>query len=172
MNRWADIAILTLLALALARGVYMARETPTAAPAGIPLVQTDMSAGTLDKPGAVRHIATNQMAVVGEVWTIEDLARAAQMLQDGGLPGVMPLSERTAAELKDGLTKAQASREKLTTIQGEIRATEAQLVHTARQLASTLTPEQRAWIIAQRDRISVSEVEQRYWDTLLMEDAP
>ena len=172
MTRWADIAILTLLALALARGIYMARETPAAAPAGLALLQADAPADTLQQPDAVRQIATNQMAIVGEVWTIEDLARAAQMLQEGSVPGVMPLSESTAKDLKVGLAKAHASREKLSTIQAEIRATENELVRTARQLASTLTPEQRNWILTHRDRISVSEVEQQYWTRLLAEDAP
>lgn len=167
MKRWADMAILVLLGLVLVRGMIMAREAPEGPPLGVALLQEGDAPGTPADPS--QQVVTNQMAVYGEVWTIEDLARAAQLIQSGGLPTVSPLSEKAKREVMQGLAQANESREKLTEIQAEIRTTEDTLTQTARQMVATLTIEQREWILTHRDRISVSEVEQRYWDALLSE---
>ena len=88
-------------------------------------------------------------------------------MQSGALPNVPPLSEKASDEVINGLSQANLSRTELTRIQGDIRKTEKQLTTIARELLTSLTPEQRTWIVNNRDRISVSEVEQRYWDALL-----
>lgn len=167
MKRLIDMTILILLGLVLVRGMIMARESPDGPPLGIALLQEGDAPGTLSQAGAAQQIVTNQIAVYGEIWTIEDLARAAHLLESGGIASVAPLSKESKKEVMQGLMMANESRQKLTKIQAEIRTTEDALTQTARKMVATLTAEQREWILTNRDRISVSEVEQRYWDALL-----
>ncbi|MFZ5477116.1 MAG: hypothetical protein ACOZNI_10105 [Myxococcota bacterium] len=146
MSRAADGALALLLALALAQAVALALRPGPAARAGVPL---------------------GSVAALGETITVEDLARGTLALEEGHLPGAAPLFAGERDRARALFARAAAQRDELLRIEGEIAAAEARLGDDARAIAATLTPEQRAWVVAQRDRVSVGQVERAYWDALL-----
>jgi hypothetical protein len=163
-----DVATALLLALAIVGLVLPEGEAEPVAPrVGMPLPPAG---------GAPRTPAESiraQAAALGEVVTVEDLARGVLALEQGALPGVAPLDDAERSEVARLLGEANARREELLAIEGRLAGEESRLAAAARAMAETLTPEQRAWLLAERDRASVGAVERVYWDAVLEAlDAP
>jgi hypothetical protein len=166
-SRAADVTLSVLLGLALVQAALIAHRDGEPRAGTFALVGPGDSQGTLQAPqGAARAIEA-RVGAVGDFLTIEDLARGVLALEQGSLPGVEPLSASEKARLKPILEQAARDRDDLLSTEGQIAAKEAELGAKAREIALTLTPEQRAWVIAQRDAVSVGKVEQSYWDELL-----
>ncbi len=166
MSRVADVALVGLLAVALVQAVLLGRDRGEAR-AYVPLLGAQDPPGALQGEGAAARALAAKAAAVGEFVTIEDLARGVLALREGTLPGAAPLTEAEAARVDVIVRQAAADRLELLRVEGEIAAVEAEMQAKARAAAATLTPEQRAWIVAQRDAVSVGQVEQAYWDELL-----
>lgn len=132
----------------------------------VPLLAAGDPPGALSGDGAAARVLADR-AGVGEYITVEDLGRGVLALRDGSLEGASPLTPAEEARLGPALAQAAADRAELLKIEGQIAAAEAELVTKARAIAATLTPEQRAWIVANRDIVSVGQVEQAYWDELV-----
>lgn len=158
---------LALLALALVlAGLLLRREAATPV-VSLPLLDAGAPPGALQGPGEAEAALHAKALLMGELYTVEDLARGALLLQQGQLEGVPPLSDSERAELAEALREADADRTELLALEQQIRSTEAEMGEIGLQLAATLSPEQRAWVVAQRDRVSVGEVERAYWDAVL-----
>ena len=97
---------------------------------------------------------------MGDFLTIEDLARGVLAL-DGGEHGGLSAAERDA--LGPVVAEAVAHRQALLDNEAALAAAEAELDAAAREILAALGPEQQAWILAQRDQVSVGEVEGAYW---------
>lgn len=166
MTRALDGVLLVLLALALVQAVQLVQRGGEAR-VYVPLQDAQDPPGVLQAPGAAERVLAARSAAVGDFITVEDLARGALALRDGPVTGSPPLSDAERAALTTLLERAAAHRADLLAVEGEIAAAEAKLQAQAIAIAETLTAEQRAWIVAQRDRVSVGEVEQAYWDELL-----
>lgn len=115
-------------------------------------------------PSADGRVAA--VATVDEVVTIEDLVRGCLAMRRGDLAGV-PLSAADTARLDALLHTADEHRAALLAADQDVAAKEAKLDAKVAELAATLTPEQKAWIQAHRDAVSVGSVEAAYWDELL-----
>lgn len=114
-----------------------------------------------------------QVATVGDWLTIEDLARGALALEKGEVLTSPRLSAGEREELRRLVGQADQHRAALLQAESELRATQDALDARARALAASLTPEQRAWVVQERDRVSVGEVEAAYWAELAsMLEAP
>ncbi|MES2644328.1 MAG: hypothetical protein V4850_32885 [Myxococcota bacterium] len=166
-----DGVLVALLGVALAQAVLLAAGGGTVR-AYVPLLGADDPPGQLQADGGAARALAAKAAVVGEFVTIEDLARGVLALENGSLPGAAPLTAAERAALAPLVRQAAEDRLALLAVEGEIAAVEASLQDRARRIAETLTPEQRAWIVAQRDVVSVGELEQAYWDELLALGAP
>jgi hypothetical protein len=108
-----------------------------------------------------------QAAALGDVLTIEDLARGVLALEEGALPGVAPLEGNVRDEVGRRLAAANERREALLAIEADLAVEDARLAAAARAMAETLTPEQREWVMEKRDQVSVAGVERAYWDAVL-----
>lgn len=149
------LAVLLLVALGQA-GVLAWRQVST------PRVMLPAAV----RPGEDAALALHgQVAAVGDWLTIEDLVRGALALEQGRLEGP-PLTEAERAELHALVLQADQHRSELLQVETELRATQDALDTRARALAASLTPEQRDWVLAQRDRVSVGSVEAAYWADL------
>lgn len=164
---WLDrlSGALLLLALVLA-GLLLRRdlETPVAT---LPLLDAAAPPGALQGPGEAEAALRAKVMVLGDYYTVEDLARGVLALEQGGLDGVAPLSDGEREAVAALLREADQHRTELLALEEQIRGAEAELGEIGIQLAASLTPEQRARVIAQRDQVSVGEVERAYWDAVL-----
>lgn len=133
----------------------------------VPLLAAGDPPGSLQGPGATARVMRTKGAAIGEILTIEDLARGALALQEGPLGGAPALSASERERLRPLIEKGAADRQALLDAERKIADVQAQIQEKAAAIAATLTPEQRAWIIANRDTVSVGQVEQAYWDELL-----
>lgn len=133
--------LVLLLALLVALGATLAPRLLAREPA-VALVPLPPDRGEID------------LAVVGEVLTIEDLARVSLETELGA-------EERAA--LGPVVEQARQHRQQLLQMEAELRAAEAELDSAAREVLELLDPEQQRWILDQRDRVSVGEVEEAYW---------
>lgn len=165
MSRVADIALGALLVLALGQAVLLARGGRSSDT--FPLLVPGDPPGALQGPGAAARAIRTRVGAVGELVTIEDLARGVLALEEGALPGVAPLTVAERARLAPLMKQASDHRDELLRTEAQISEAETRLGEKATEIALTLTPDQRAWIIAQRDAVSVGQVEQAYWDALL-----
>lgn len=166
MNRFAEGLFLALLAIGLVEaGLLLARErsSPRAAFALVAPESPPLSAAGAD--GAVRA----RVSAVGDYLTVEDLARGVLALERGELPGAAPLTDAERRELATRVAQADAHRQELLAIETDLRTKEAELDQIARELAASFTPEQRAWVLAERDRVSVGRIEAAYWAALVDE---
>ncbi len=122
-------------------------------------------------PAAVRpgeagdSVVRGQVAQVGDWLTIEDLVRGVLALERDTLDGP-PLTDAEREELHALVLQADAHRTELLEVEVALRSAEQALDARARALAAALTPEQRAWVLAQRDQVSVGSVEAAYWRDL------
>lgn len=154
-----DRVLVGLLALALVQAVALAARAWQGPPA-LPLP-------VAVPPGQDADLALRaQVATVGDWVTVEDLARGALALERGELPGVAPLTDGERAELRALVEQAERDRAELLRVEGELMAAQDALDAQARALAASLTPEQRAWVVEQRDVVSVGQVEAAYWAEL------
>jgi hypothetical protein len=131
------------------------------------LLQSQDPPQALQGPGSLDRALQSRLGTVGEVFTIEDLVRGSLALQKGELKGVTPLSSEEQKKLATLVQQAQTHRDALLKIEGELSQSEQNLAEEARQIAMTLTPEQRVLIQQRRDQVSVGEIEKSYWDALL-----
>jgi hypothetical protein len=161
------LLLVGVAALGLWRGG--SAPAPEASPArdALPLLAPGDPPGALYAPGAAPAQLRAKLSAVGEVITVEDLARGVLALQEGQLPGVEPLPEALREELSRRLTVTNQRREELLALETQLATEEARLAAEARSLAEGLTPEQRAWVAQQRDVASVGAVERAYWEALL-----
>jgi hypothetical protein len=168
MKRAADATLLVLLLAALAQvGWQLTAGRDGHAVLAVPMLRPGDAPGSLHAPGAPARAARAALATQGTVITAEDLARGVLALERGELEGIPPLDAATRAEVSEALRKVNDAREALLALETKLAAEDAALAADARALAATLTPEQRAWVLAQRDQASVADVERAYWDAVL-----
>ncbi len=160
---WLD-ALTALLLVAALVGMIFPREVP---PAQVALPMMTPGEPAPMGPGAPSRAILAKVVTVGELLTVEDLARGVLAMEQGALPGVSPLDAATREEVARRLSVANARREELLELETRLAQEDARLAEAARAIAETLTPEQRAWILAERDRASVAGVERAYWDAVL-----
>ena len=166
MKRALDVATTALLVVAVALAVALAARSGGGR-AYLPIQSPGDPPGALHGPGRAEAALQSKLVAVGDYLTVEDLARGALALERGELPGAPPLTGGERARLATLLAEADAHRTELLNLEGEIARVEGELGALARALAASLTPAQRDWIRAQRDRVSVGEVERAYWDAAL-----
>ncbi|MBN1337187.1 MAG: hypothetical protein JXB39_14605 [Deltaproteobacteria bacterium] len=169
-----DLVLLLLLGVAVAEGALLAAR-PRGGRVLLAAQQPSDPPGLLMGPGRAEQVLATHLATVGEWITVEDLVRGALLLQEGRLPGVAPLSETERTRLAEALERARVHRDELLAVEAEIRTVEAALAERAREAVRALTPEQRAWILARRDEVSVGAIERPYWEALaraLEQDPP
>ncbi len=169
----ADLAVVVLLGVALVQAVLVVgRGGGEPVRAWFPLLGPADPPGALQGEGGAARALQARAAAVGEFVTVEDLARGVVALRDGTLTGVAPLSDAERAALMPLLERANTDRLELLRVEAEIAGVQSDLQDRARAIAATLTAEQRAWIVANRDQVSVGELEQAYWDELLGASEP
>lgn len=151
MSRVADLALTGLLLLGV--GLAGWRALQGAGQGATALVLLDPVDARLEA------------AAVGEVLTVEDLARVSL---DAELP-----ADRAQA-LAPRVAEARAHRDALLASEEELRRAEDELDAAAREVLALLDPAQRQWVLDQRDRVSVGEVEAATWEELArrLEAAP
>lgn len=172
MSPWLDRLSLAVLVLALGLlGWDQTRGAPTARHAAVPLLLPSDPPGSLHAPGADERALRARAASVGEVLTIEDLIRLAVLLEEGRGAEVgvelPPLTEAERSELRARIQAADEHRRALLAAEGDLAAADRALRDAATRLAADLSPDQRAWIQANRDAVSVGEVEEAYWQRAL-----
>ena len=169
MTAWLDR--LTLLVLVASAGLLMGDALAPqrlVARAWVPLLLPSDPPGTLHAPEADVQAIRARAASVGEVLTIEDLVRVALALETGrahavGLGDLPPLSADERARLRALLDQADQHRRDLLAAEADLARAEGALGDAATRLAATLTAEQRRWILANRDQVSVGAIEDAYW---------
>lgn len=164
-----DRALDAALVVALGVAVVLAGRLALREDAGVAYVPAMGPAdGTpaMQGPGGAERALDAKLAVVGDYLTVEDLARGVLALQEGRLPGVAPLTADEAARVKALVATADAHRVELLRVEGELADAEREQDETARKIAATFTPEQAAWVLAQRDKVSVGGIEAAYWREL------
>ncbi len=97
MRRPLDLALVAALVVAVSLTVLGAVRDPVGA-LGLPLLAAGDPPGALHAPGAPARALQGRLATVGDVLTIEDLARGVLALEQGQLPGVAPLAPGDRAE--------------------------------------------------------------------------
>jgi hypothetical protein len=153
-----DRVLLVLLAIALVLAGALAWRTVATPRVLLPVtVPVGMDAD---------RALSGAVATVGDWVTIEDLARGALALESGEVLDGPRLSEAERADLRAIVQRAEEHRAALLRVEGELRAAQDQLDARARALAASLTPEQRAWVVQQRDSVSVGQLEAAYWAEL------
>ena len=157
---------LALALLALALALPLALRPSGEALRLLPLLGPHDPPGALQGPGEAERALQARAAAIGDYLTIEDLARGVLLLERGELPGVSPLSEAERQEVARLLAEADAHRGELLELEQQIAAADEALGELATRLAWSLSPEQRAALRSQRNRVSVGEVERAYWDEL------
>jgi outer membrane lipopolysaccharide assembly protein LptE/RlpB len=168
MKRALDATLLLLLVAALAQvGWQLTAGRSRTSVAAVPMLGSADAPGTLHAPGAPARAARAALATQGAVLTAEDLARGVLALERGELDGAPPLDAAARTQVAEGLRRVNEARESLLALETKMAAEDAALTADARALAATLTPEQRAWVLAARDSSSVADVERVYWDAVL-----
>lgn len=159
----------TALAVALGVAVILAGRLALrddARVAYLPVMGPADSTPAMQGPSGAERALDAKLAVVGDYLTVEDLARGVLALQEGRLPGVPPLTGDEAARVKALVATADAHRVELLEVEGALADAERDQDETARKIAATFTPEQAAWVAAQRDKVSVGGIEAAYWKEL------
>lgn len=162
MSRGLDAALVALLVVALVEAGLLLARARTAPRLALPMTAAGPG---IDPAGADRAVRASVVAV-GAYVTVEDLARGVLALERGALVGAAPLSAAERAEVAALVAQADLDRRALLDTETRLRAVEAELDARARAIAASLTPEQRAWVLAERDRVSVGRVEAAYWAAL------
>lgn len=134
----------------------------------LPLLGAQEPPGALQGPGLAEGRVQARAAAVGDYVNVEDLARGL-LAAEQGVPGVPPLTEAERAEVAPLIAEAERHRQELLATEQRLAGAQQALAEQARRIAAGLTPEQRAWILAERDRISVGGIEAAYWEALLAE---
>lgn len=164
-----------VLVVALGVGLVLAARLVLAdqSVAYVPVMAPTDSTQAMQAPGGAERALAVKLARVGDYLTVEDLARGVLAIQQGRLQGAQPLTVDELAKLKSRVASADEHRTALLEAEAALAKAEADQDATARQIAATLTPEQKAWVLAQRDNVSVGGVEAAYWQELAaVLDAP
>ncbi len=164
-GRALDVALVVALAVAVALAARLALGGH-AGVAYVPVMGPADSTPAMQGPGGAERALDAKLAIVGDYLTVEDVARGVLALQQGRLPGVAPLTAEEAARVKAQVAQADAHRVELLKVEGELADAERAQDATARAIAATFTPEQAAWVLAQRDQVSVGGIEAAYWKEL------
>lgn len=167
-----DVVLVLLLAIGLAEAgalAWRARTTPVVL---VPVLQAGDPADMLHAPGGPERLLAAHVAQIGDHVTVEDLARGALALLDGGLDGVPPLTDAERARLAPLVAQTRQDRDALLASSAALADIDAQLDARALEIVRTLTDEQLAWIHAHRDDVSVAGVEDAYWAALQQRTAP
>lgn len=167
MKRLPDLLLLLLLAIALVQAGLLLSHDGGVTGVTVLLQTASDPPGALQTSGGSEVALKARVAGVADYMTVEDVARGALALQRGELPGVAPLDDDERARLGAILHDAATHRDELLAVEGEIRGLESALRARTAEIARTLTPEQRAWVMARRDQVSIDQVERAYWDELL-----
>lgn len=156
------------LVVALGVGLVLAARLVLADPgvAYVPVMAATDSTQAMQAPGGPERALAVKLARVGDYLTVEDLARGVLAIQQGRLQGAQPLTADELAKVKARIAIADEHRRALLEAEAALASAEADQDAIARQIAATLTPEQKAWVLAQRDNVSVGGVEAAYWQEL------
>jgi hypothetical protein len=165
MRRLGDVVFLVLLGLAVLQAGLLAFRPPPGQ-SYLHLLGRGENPSLLSADGKAEHAVAAKVAVVGDYLTIEDLVRGTLLLEEGRLPGVKPLSPRERGRVVKLLATATEHRDELLRTEAEIASSEEELRQEALRIVAELSPEQRAWILAQRDAVSVGRIERSYWAEL------
>lgn len=174
MNAWFDrLALIFLVAAAGLLAGDVVGGHRLVARAWVPLLLPSDDPGSLHMPGADEQALRARAASVGEIITIEDLVRLAVALEEGrgaelGLD-LPALSDEQRDRLRARIQAADEHRRALLAAEGDLAQADRRLRDASTRLAAGLTPEQRAWIQANRDAVSVGEIEDAYWKRALGE---
>jgi hypothetical protein len=169
-SRWGragDLLLVVLLGVAVVQAALLVRRDGGTVRAYVPLLARGEAPGGLQAPGGAARALAAHAAAVGDFVTVEDLARGVLALRDGTLPGAPALTDAERTALDPLLRRASEDRLELLRVEGDIAKVDAAMQDRARAIAATLTPAQRAWVVANRDVVSVGQIEQSYWDELL-----
>lgn len=171
MNR-GDLALILLLVIGLGEAGALAWRAHTRPVALVPVLQAGDPAEALYAPGGAERQFATHVATLGDYVTVEDLARGALALLDGGMDGVPPLTEAERARLAPLVAQTRQHRDELLATVTGLAEVDAQLDAQALEIVRTLTDEQLAWIHAHRDDVSVASIEDAYWADLARRTAP
>jgi len=162
----SDVALVALLLVGVAEAGALAlrsRATPTVV---VPLLLPGEAPEAIFSSGGAEARLRARGVAIGDYVTIEDLARGALALSTDGLPGAAPLSSAERSALTPLVAAADQHRNELLQNERDARDAEAALDAAALRIVTALTPEQRAWVLAHRDEVSVGGVEAAYWKEL------
>jgi len=173
-RRLPELLLLALLLAALVQALLMLAYAPGEQRSWLALQRAGDPPGALGRPGGAEQVLRTRVAALGDYLTVEDLVRGALVLERGELEGAPALDDEERQQLAQLLEQAAAQRDELLRVEGEIRRLDGELAEGARQLAASLTPAQRAWVLQRRDEVSVDRLERAYWDELarLLQEEP
>ncbi len=163
LDRLTDGLLFVLLLLAAVQAVRLTTRPGSIARAYVPVLTETTPSGSVQGPGTAERALTTELATLGDWLSVEDLARGVLALERGELEGVDPLSPSERARVTTLVRDADEHRRALLAVEAQMAASEAALGDAARNIARTLTSEQRAWIAKQRDDVSVGQLEAAYW---------
>lgn len=165
-RRLPELLLIVLLVAAMVQALLLLVSAPGEQRSWLALQRAGDPPGALGRPGGAEQVLRTRIAALGEYLTVEDLVRGALALERGELEDAPALDDGERRELAELLAEAAGERDELLRVEGEIRRIDRELAQGARQLAASLTPEQRAWVLQQRDAVSVDRLERAYWDEL------
>jgi hypothetical protein len=165
VKRAADLAVLVLLVLAVLQAVLLAFRPPPGR-SFLALFGRGENPALLSAEGGAERAVASKVAAVGDYLTIEDLVRGTLLLEEGRLPGVQALSPGERKRVATLMATATAHRDELLATEAELAANEEALRQEVQTIVLGLSPEQKAWILAQRDAVSVGRIERGYWTEL------
>lgn len=167
MKGWDGLAAVLAVVALIQAGLLLSQERGAVL---LPLLSAEERPGALQGPGLAEARVQSRAALVGDYVNVEDLARGLLAAAGApGVPGVAPLTAAERADLAGLIQQAEQHRQELLAVEQKLAAAQQTLAEQARAVAAALTPEQRAWVLAERDRISVGGIEAAYWAMLLEE---
>ena len=170
--RWSlALDTLTVLCLLGCLGLLLRDQSPSSRLV-IPLLLPSDPPGLLMGPGADQRVLQARLAAAGELFTIEDVVRAAVAIERGDDPNFPPLSPETRAALRERLTVADGHRRALLEVETRLQAAEGRLGAAGREMGAALDPAQRRTLQAERDAVSVGGVEEKYWNEAVSGQKP
>jgi hypothetical protein len=170
--RWSLVLdILTVLCLLLCLAILVRDHNP-ASRLVIPMLLPTDSPGALMGPGADQRVLRARLAAAGEVFTIEDVVRAAVAIERGDDPNFPPLSPETRTALREHLRVADGHRRALLEVETRLQAAEGRLGAAGREMGAALDPAQRRTLQGERDAVSVGGVEEKYWNEAVSGEKP
>lgn len=124
----------------------------------------DYSSYDLGKIGVQSAKILKNAGRIGSTISLEDIIRGILLLEK---KNNFPLSRRQKNKISAILEDAYKEREDLLQYSNEIREIEKEISVLGDKIYSFLTPEQKEYLIARRDRISLKEFEEPVWKELI-----